>query len=234
MFVVNGVPVCIVEHKNPKDGGAIERGIKQLRRYEKETPELIGAPQLFNVTHLLDYWYGVTWNANRRVHGALEAGRRRKPISSRCRPSSSRPISCARFSTGFCSMSRTARREKSVLRQHQRRAIDEVVARCADPTKKRGLVWHTQGSGKTFTLLTAARLILEDKERFKNATVILVVDRTELEGQLKGWVEKLLGEMQQQDIPVWRANSKAELQDLLKTDKRGLIISMIHKFEGDR
>jgi hypothetical protein len=66
MFVVNGIPVAIVEHKNPKDGDAIERAIKQLRRYEFETPELLAAPQLFNVTHLLDYWYGVTWNANRR------------------------------------------------------------------------------------------------------------------------------------------------------------------------
>ncbi|HZU88555.1 MAG TPA: HsdR family type I site-specific deoxyribonuclease, partial [Stellaceae bacterium] len=119
-----------------------------------------------------------------------------------------------------------------MLRQHQRIAIDKIVARCEDATKKRGLVWHTQGSGKTFTLLTAARLILEEKERFHNATVILVVDRIELEGQLKGWVEKLLGEMQQQDIPVWRANSKADVRDLLKTDKRGLILSMIHKFEG--
>ena len=66
MFVVNGVPVVIVEHKNPTDADAIERGITQLRRYEKETPELMGAAQLFNVTHLLDYWYGVTWNASRR------------------------------------------------------------------------------------------------------------------------------------------------------------------------
>jgi type I restriction enzyme R subunit len=54
---------------------------------------------------------------------------------------------------------------KSVLRQHQRRVIDAVVVRCADPDKRRGLVWHTQSSGKTFTLLTAAKLILEDKER---------------------------------------------------------------------
>jgi len=123
---------------------------------------------------------------------------------------------------------------KSVLRQHQRRAIDAILNRCADPTKTRGLVWHTQGSGKTFTLLTAARLILEDKARFANATVILVVDRTELEGQLKGWVERLLGEMQQQDITVRRANNKAELQSLLDADFRGLIISMIHKFEAIR
>ena len=66
MFLVNDVPVAIVEHKNPKDRDAIERGVTQLRRYEVETPELVGAPQLFNVTHLVDYWYGVTWNVSRR------------------------------------------------------------------------------------------------------------------------------------------------------------------------
>jgi type I restriction enzyme R subunit len=90
------------------------------------------------------------------------------------------------------------------------------------------------GSGKTFTLLTTARLMLEDKERFQNATVILVVDRIELEGQLSGWVDRLLGEMQQQDIAVERAGTRADLQRLLDADFRGLIISMIHKFEAIR
>lgn len=231
MFLINGVPVCIVEHKNPKDGDAIERAIKQLRRYEIETPELIGSPQLFNVTHLLDYWYGVTWNASRRFLARWKQA----------------PDEAYRFAvqafferTDFLRTLQhwilfyveDSETRKSVLRQHQRRAIDAVIERCADPAKDRGLVWHTQGSGKTFTLLTAARLILEQKERFNNASVILVVDRTELEGQMKGWVEKLLGEMQKQDIAAWRANTKAELQDLLKSDKRGLILSMIHKFEG--
>jgi type I restriction enzyme R subunit len=231
MFVINGVPVCIVEHKNPKDGGAIDRAVTQLKRYEIETPELIGAPQLFNVTHLLDYWYGVTWNANRRYMARWKQ-----------KPEESYKFAVQAFfePTDFL---RTLQHwilfyvedgetRKSILRQHQRAAIDKIVERCEDANKKRGLVWHTQGSGKTFTLLTAARLILDEKERFENATVILVVDRTELEGQLKGWVEKLLGEMQQQDVPVWRANSKADVQELLKTDKRGLIVSMIHKFEG--
>ena len=233
MFVVNGVPVVIVEHKNPKDGDGIERAIKQLRRYELETPELLAAAQLFNVTHLLDYWYGVTWNANRRDMARWKQA----------------PEETYRFAvqaffepTDFL---RTLQHwilfyvqdgetRKSVLRQHQRRAIDAILDRCADAAKTRGLVWHTQGSGKTFTLLTAARQILEDKARFANATVILVVDRTELEGQLKGWVERLLGEMQQQDIAVKRANNKAELQFLLDADFRGLIISMIHKFEAIR
>jgi type I restriction enzyme R subunit len=231
IFCVNGVPVCIVEHKNPKDGDAIERAIKQLRRYEIETPELIGAPQLFNVTHLLDYWYGVTWNVTRRFMARWKQA----------------PDEAYRFAvqafferTDFLRTLQhwilfyveDSETKKSVLRQHQRRAVDAVIERCADPTKDRGLIWHTQGSGKTFTLLTAARLILEQKERFNNATVLVVVDRNELEGQMKGWVEKLLGEMQKQDIATWRANSKAELQELLTTDKRGLILSMIHKFEG--
>ncbi len=230
MFVVNGVPVVIVEHKNPKDGDAIERAIKQLRRYELETPELLATTQLFNVTHLLDYWYGVTWNANRRDMARWKQA-----------PEESYRFAVQAFfePTEFL---RTLQHwilfyvqdgetRKSVLRQHQRRAIDAILARCADPAKTRGLVWHTQGSGKTFTLLTAARQILEDKARFHNATVLLVVDRTELEGQLKGWVERLLGEMQAQDIAVERASTKARLQELLDADFRGLIISMIHKFD---
>ena len=230
LFLVNGLPVCIVEHKNPKDGGAIERAITQLRRYEVETPELIAAPQLFNATHLLDYWYGVTWNATRRDMARWKQA-----------PEETYRFAVQSFfeQTDFL---RTLQQwvlfyvqdsetRKSVLRQHQQRAIDAIVTRCGDTAKTRGLIWHTQGSGKTFTLLTAARLILEDRERFKNATILLVVDRTELEGQLKGWVERLLGEMQQQDIATRRANSRADLQTLLAADFRGLIIAMIHKFD---
>ncbi len=231
MFLVNGVPVAIVEHKNPTDADAIERGVTQLRRYEIETPELMGAAQLFNVTHLLDYWYGVTWNLSRRYMARWKEASEenyRFAVQSFFEP------------TDFLRTLRDwilfyvedGETRKTVLRQHQRRAVDRIIERCAEPAKRRGLVWHTQGSGKTFTLLTAARLILESKDRFGASTVVVVVDRTELEGQLSGWVERLLGEMQQQDIAVWRANSKEGLRELLATDKRGLIISMIHKFEG--
>ena len=231
MFVVNGIPVAIVEHKNPTDADAIERGITQLRRYEKETPELMGAAQLFNVTHLLEYWYGVTWNVSHRFMARWKE----------------RPEDTYRFAvqsffepTDFLRTLRDwilfyvedGETKKSVLRQHQRRATDRIVERCSSQEKRRGLIWHTQGSGKTFTLLTAARLILEREDRFRTPTVVVVVDRTELEGHLKGWVERLLGEMQQQAIAISRANSKDDLRDLFTTDRRGLIVSMIHKFEG--
>lgn len=63
---------------------------------------------------------------------------------------------------------------------------------------------------------------------------MLVVDRNELEGQLSGWVERLVGEEQSRDINVEYATNKARLQELLDQDFRGLIISMIHKFDGIR
>src|SRR5262249_2908650 len=205
----------------------------QLRRYERETPELLAQTQLYNVTHMLGYWYGVTWNVSRRLifkWKYVEDESYRNAVEAFFEPHAF----LRTLKDWILFYVEDSETKKSVLREHQRKAVDKIVARCADQAKNRGLIWHTQGSGKTFTLLTAARQILEDKVRFANATVILVVDRTELEGQLKGWVERLLGEMQQQDIAVKRANTKAELQALLDADFRGLIISMIHKFEAIR
>lgn len=237
VFLVNGVPVAVVENKNPKLADAMERAIKQLRRYELETPELLTIPQVFNVTHLIEYFYGVTWNYSRK-------GIFRWNEPAKGQPPEPYKIAVQNFfeRRRFLLMLRewilfyikNDVLEKTVLRQHQTRAAVKVVERCADPHKKTGLVWHTQGSGKTFTLITAARLILEDRQHFPGATVILVVDRNELEGQLSGWVERLMGEMQGRQIKIAYADSKAKLQELLDQDFRGLIVSMIHKFDGLR
>ena len=237
MFVVNGLPVAVVEHKNPQQADAVERGVNQLKRYEETTPELMGSAQLFNVTHMLHYWYGVTWNLSRRFMARWKEPPGGKPgFDDRYRfavQSFFEPTDFLRTLRDWILFYvEDGETRKTVLRQHQRRAAKRVVERCAEPAKQRGLIWHTQGSGKTFTLLTAARLLLQDRERFQAPTVIVVVDRIDLEGQLRGWVERLLGEMQQQDIPVHQAGSKAELAELLRTDKRGLIVSTIHKFEG--
>ncbi|MFE8912974.1 type I restriction endonuclease subunit R [Streptomyces globisporus] len=230
IFLVNGLPVAIVEHKNPTSGDALTRGITQLRRYQQETPELLAQTQLYNVTHMLGYWYGVTWNVSRRFifkWKYAEDETYRSAVEAFFEPHAF----LRTLKDWILFYVEDSETKKSVLREHQRKAVDKIVTRCSESEKTRGLIWHTQGSGKTFTLLTAARQILEDKARFSNATVILVVDRNELEGQLKGWVERLLGEMQASDIAVRRADSKADLQALLDSDFRGLVVSMIHKFE---
>ncbi|MEX2280851.1 MAG: HsdR family type I site-specific deoxyribonuclease, partial [Gemmatimonadota bacterium] len=233
VFLINGVPVAIVENKNPKLADALDRAVVQLRRYELETPELLLAPQLFNVTHLLDYHYGVTWNYTRK--GIFNWKEKR---TESYRDAVQSFFERRRFLTllkeWILFYVKDDELNKTVLRQHQTRAVEKVIERCAARDKTRGLIWHTQGSGKTFTLITAARLILEDKERFAGATVMLVVDRNELEGQLSGWVERMIGEMQGAQIAIEYAETRARLQDLLDQDFRGLIISMIHKFDDIR
>ena len=230
MFLVNGVPVAIVENKNPKSKDAMEKAQKQLQRYELETPEMLTAPQVFNITHLIEYFYGVTWNYQRKH---IFNWKEEKPGSYEDRVrhffAHARFLRMLRDWLLFFVQDDELR--KTVLRQHQTRAALKVTDRCADAAKTRGLVWHTQGSGKTFTMITAARLILEDRQRFPGATVVMIVDRNELEGQLEGWVEALVGELQGSEIAVEVANSKKRLQELLKANFSGLIVTMIHKFD---
>ena len=73
--------------------------------------------------------------------------------------------------------------QKIILRQHQTRAVDKVVSRALDPNCSRGLVWHTQGSGKTYTMIKAAELLFKAPEAEK-PTILLLIDRNELEDQM--------------------------------------------------
>jgi type I restriction enzyme R subunit len=273
VFLINGVPVALVECKNPKLKGAMEKALVQLRRYEKETPEMLVAPQVFNITHLIEYFYGVTWNTERKGvfnwrqdYAVAKGGHvveyvqkgspplhttdgdrpgETLPLAAEA-PAAARPASYGDRVRTFFDRERflTLLREwilfyikddelkKTVLRQHQTRAIEKVIARCLDPQKTRGLVWHTQGSGKTFTMITAARLLLAGQGPDTAPTVLLVVDRNELEGQLSGWVERLLGEVSKAGIAVEKAYRRSRLQELLTADFRGLVVTMIHKFDG--
>ena len=118
---------------------------------------------------------------------------------------------------------RRRRLQKLILAQHQTTAVDRVVRRALDPKRTRGLVWHTQGSGKTYTMIKAAELLFKAPEADK-PTILLMIDRNELEDQmLKNLASVGLNN-------VAHAYSMAELTRLLKQDYRGLIVTMIHKF----
>lgn len=231
VFLINGLPIALVECKSAMKRDAMEVALTQIRRYHVETPEMVTTPQLFDFSHLIEFFYGVTWNLDRKnifpwkhqdranYEGKVKAFFAPRHILDLLKE-------------WILFFVKDDELQKTVLRQHQTRTSVKVVTRCADDTKKTGLVWHTQGSGKTFTMITAARLILESQDVFGKATVILVIDRNELEGQLMGWVERLLGELQSKDIKIERAYSKARLVELLRADFRGLIITMIHKFDS--
>ncbi len=234
MLLINGIPIAIIENKNSKKIDAMEEAIVQLNRYERETPEIISCSQIFNITHLIEYFYGVTWNYSRKniFNWKKEISDKRErniTLEEAIKTFFKKGDFLILIKEWILFFNKDNELQKTVLKQHQTRAIDKIYNRCMEENKNRGLIWHTQGSGKTFTMIASARKILE---KYPNATVMMIIDRNELEGQLSGWIDSLIGESQQsqQTIPIRQARSEKELQQLLGSDFRGLIISMIHKF----
>ena len=224
VFLINGIPVAVVEAKNAGKPDGLALGVEQIRRYHNETPEMFTTAQLFGVTQLLDFFYGVTWNTSRKnlfnwkIDEPTNYEQKVKTFFNR-----DRFLQVLQQSIIF--QSKDDQLTKIVLRQHQTRAVEKVIERVNDPNKRRGLVWHTQGSGKTLTMITIAARLLRSGEQTEKPTVLMVVDRNELESQL---FRNITG----YGITTLKvAQNKDDLEDILASDYRGLVVSMIHKFD---
>jgi len=108
--------------------------------------------------------------------------------------------------------------KKKLPRHHQYfgiKAAQESVRR-----REGGIIWHTQGSGKSITMVILAKWILENNP---NARVILITDREELDKQIKRVFEDVGEEIE-------RSRSGRELMKQLSTAKPRLLCSLVHKF----
>ncbi|MBU1187587.1 MAG: HsdR family type I site-specific deoxyribonuclease [Gammaproteobacteria bacterium] len=222
VFLINGIPVLVIECKNANKDEAIALGVDQIRRYHRETPELFVSQQLFTATDAIGFSYGVTWNTVRRNifnWKDEEVGKLEAKVKSFC----AIPQVLAFLKDYIVFAEKDEELNKYILRQHQTGAVDSAVGRALQPERTRGLVWHTQGSGKTFTMIKTAERLFRAPEADK-PTVLLMIDRNELEDQmLKNLAALGLGNLE-------HAGSIARLNQLLQDDYRGIIVTMIHKF----
>ncbi|OJW85605.1 HsdR family type I site-specific deoxyribonuclease [Thiobacillus sp. 65-1402] len=222
VFLTNGIPVLVIECKNANKDEAIALGVDQIRRYHRETPELFVSQQLFTATDAIGFSYGVSWNTVRRNifnWKDEEVGKLEAKVKSFC----AIPQVLAFLKDYIVFAEKDEELNKYILRQHQTGAVEATVSRALDPKRARGLVWHTQGSGKTFTMIKAAERLFRAPGADK-PTVLLMIDRNELEDQmLKNLAALGLGNLE-------HASSIARLNQLLRDDYRGIIVTMIHKF----
>jgi len=222
VFLINGIPVLVIECKNANKDEAIALGVDQIRRYHRETPELMVPQQVFTATDAIGFSYGVTWNTVRRnifnwKHE--EVGKLEAKVKSFC----AIPQVLGFLKDYIVFAEKDEELNKYILRQHQTGAVEATVGRALDPGRTRGLVWHTQGSGKTFTMIKAAERLFRAPGADK-PTVLLMIDRNELEDQmLKNLAALGLGNLE-------HASSIARLNQLVRDDYRGIIATMIHKF----
>jgi len=223
VFLVNGVPVFFVETKAAHKIEGVTEALNQIKRYHHECPELLVMLQVYVLTHILRYYYSATWNTSMKslfnwkedVQGNYET--LVQTFFDRNR--------VIRILHDFILFTRQDDElKKVILRPHQMRAVYQLIERAESKEKKRGLIWHTQGSGKTYTMIVTAQKLIENP-LFKNPTVLMLIDRNELEAQLFGNLASIGIER------VEVAKSKEHLKELLSRDTRGLIVSMIHKFD---
>lgn len=115
---------------------------------------------------------------------------------------------------------------KLVARYTQYEAVNLMWERVHDGASKRGLIYHTQGSGKTLAMVFAAGKMLRDPA-MKNPTIVLIADRVQLVNQM--WDQFRTTAMPRLLIP----GTATALQEMLgPKDQRGLVFSTVHKFAG--
>ena len=249
---VNGLPVALIENKSPTLPQPEVEAFKQVQEtYTERIPELLKFIQFFAAADRRLH-YGPTWNDSPKVFYRWKADGKDYGLERLCK-SLLQPAHLLRILQDYVIFFRADdQTQKYVLRPHQMRAAEKIVERVAlasplagetegasplagtegasplaggtEGGPKTGLIWHTQGSGKTLTMIVAAAK-LRRLEALANPTIVIVVDRRELAAQMEQNLEAFGFPM------VVRARSKSHLRELLASDYRGLIVTLIHKFD---
>lgn len=197
---INGIPIAIIEVKPSTREGSEEEAIRQIRRYEEESPELFrlvqlgiayGHKKLFlptspNWSREKRLMPGQTWKIEKHEKGLIK----RESIDELIKPKTL--LNLIRWYTFF--RGKDGSIEKIIGRYNQYSAAEKALKRIEGylngEEENRGLIWHWQGSGKTYTMFFIANKYFE--EYFdRNPLIFFVVDRRDLQRQLRDFIDGL-------------------------------------------
>ena len=247
---VNGIPLAIIECKTPTLGDKWrDDAITQLRRYQEcdEAFRNEGAPTLFHTAQILiaacgeHACYGTTNTPARsyldwpqpypatldELHasfGDLPQGVR---AQERVLYSLLRPESLLDIVKNFVVFeTEEGRVVKKLCRYKQLIAVNRAIQRVTSARRRSergGVVWHTQGSGKSLTMLWLALKLRRDP-RLENPGLVIVTDRTSLDSQITGTFNNA-------GYPVERAETVRDLQSLMQHVLGTTVMTTIQKFQ---
>ena len=230
ILLVNGIPLVIGEAKTPvRPAVTWVDGASDIHNgYEQSVPQMF-APNIFSfategkcfrygsVRMPIELW-GPWHEGENKAEGTLADVQR--SLRSMLRPHVVLDIlqNFTLFATD-----KKHRRIKIICRYQQYEGANLLVDRVVKGFPKKGLIWHFQGSGKSLLMVFAAQK-LRMHRRLGNPTVLIVVDRIDLDTQITATFNAA-------DIPnMIGASTRQELQSLLAADTRKIIITTIHKF----
>lgn len=230
VLFVNGIPLVVIEAKTPVRSSEswLDGALQVHGDYEPNVPELF-VPNVFSVaTEGKEFRYGSIglpvelWGPWRvEADSAMPSLQQLdEAVSSMLQPGVILDL-LANFT--IYATDKKKRRIKIVARYQQYEGANKIVDRVIAGHPKKGLIWHFQGSGKSLLMLFAARKLRLDPA-LKNPTVLIVVDRVDLDTQISSTFYAA-------DTPnLVKAEKRKELGQLLAQDVRKIIITRIFTF----
>lgn len=231
VLLINGIPLVIGECKTPVRPAIswVDGAIDIHDGYEKTVPALF-VPNLFSFgTEGKTYRYGTirapltAWAPWR---GAETGSASALANTAEAAVAMLTPAILLDFLEHFVvyATDRGGQKIKVIARYQQYEGANLIAARVRAGRPKQGLIWHFQGSGKSLLMVFAAQKLRRDPD-LKNPTVIVVVDRVDLDTQITA-------SFTASEIPNTVGADKIEkLETLLAQDTRKIIITTIHKFK---
>jgi len=230
VLLINGMPLVLIEAKTPVRSSQswLDGALQVHDDYERNIPELF-VPNVFSIATEgkefrygsirmpVEYWGPWRLEDEDALPSIEEIG---KAVNSMLRPNV--VLDLLSSFTSYATL-KGKHRIKIIARYQQYEGTNKLVERVVAGQPKKGLIWHFQGSGKSLLMLFAAKK-LRLHTALKNPTVMIVVDRIDLDSQIAGTF--YANDAQN----LVKAESRKDLQDLLDKDVRKIIITTIHKF----
>lgn len=243
ILFVNGLPLVVVELKNPANLHAdYEAAYNQIQTYKTDIPQLF----YFNLLNVISDGtvarYGsltadLSWHSRWRLLDGEKVGKGHLELEVLIRGLLN-PATLLPFFRGFVAYGGAdgGATYKIIAQWHQYHGVQKAVERAVEALLQRkdgkgGVIWFTQGSGKSLLALFYV-MALRDRPEFRNPTIVLVTDRNDLDGQLyetfadSAWSLRATPE---------QADSREELRQLLSSVQAGgVYFTTINKFAPDK
>lgn len=230
LVFLNGMCVSDIEAKSPTASTSVnfENAIDQIKRYEKVASKLFltncfniatdGLKTVYGATYSPKQYF-LTWKEDLNSGPALYENEMDSSLHFLFQKEKLLDI----IKNFIVFENKKGGTVKKIARYQQLYATNKIVERVKSGIEKRGLIWHTQGSGKTLTMFFTAWKLRYSQE-LKNPKVFILIDRIDLDDQVfeefEGWGGKNL----------IRVESRKDLEKKIQGNDRGIFISTIQKF----
>jgi type I restriction enzyme R subunit len=239
ILFVNGLPLVLIELKNPADANAdIWKAFEQLQTYKEQIPDVFQYNEVLVISDGSEARMGsLSGDAERFLQWRTIDGETLDPLGQfneletliRGLLAPSTLLDYLRYFVLFEDDGSLVKKIAGYHQYHAVRAAIERVVTASLPggSHKGGVVWHTQGSGKSITMTCFAARVMQEAA-MENPTIVVITDRNDLDGQLFGVFSLAQDLLREQPV---QAESRQDLRArLANRPSGGIIFTTIQKF----